>query len=391
VYAALALTSLAIAAAVVAIAQPRLGDYGTAHVGSNPDNAAPAIDALVHGDFGRLPAVQPVMGPVSLILRAPFALLGRAVGGHRLEYGLGAVACMWALVALGLVLAARVRRRDGGLAAPAAVVLVLVANPLTLGALDAGHPEEILAAALATGAVLAAARDRASLTGLLLGLAVATKPWALLAAVPALLALKGGQRRALGLALGLAALLVAPLALADPHVLLDGSRKLASSVRVYPLSGWWPFASPVHVPRVAHAPAVDAWAMPWGLTRSAGQLVAGALALAAGLVHLRRWRALPLDTTLALLAALLLARCVLDPMNLAYYAAPFLVALVAWETSRRRGLPVLAASVAIVAWATLLHPRGNAALACALYLAWALPLASYLVTRGARSRMLATR
>src|SRR5919202_1755764 len=143
-HAALAVASLAIASGVVAIAQPTLGDYGTAHMGSNPDNAAPAMAAIARGDLARVPHVQPVMGPVSLVVRAPFAALGQALGGRTLEYGLGAVACLWALAALALVLAGRVRRRDGGVVAPAAVVLLLVANPLTLGALDAGHPEEVL-------------------------------------------------------------------------------------------------------------------------------------------------------------------------------------------------------------------------------------------------------
>ena len=386
-HAALAVASLAIASGVVAIAQPTLGDYGTAHMGSNPDNAAPAMAAIARGDLARVPHVQPVMGPVSLVVRAPFAALGQALGGRTLEYGLGAVACLWALAALALVLAGRVRRRDGGVVAPAAVVLLLVANPLTLGALDAGHPEEVLAGALAAAAVLAAAEDRATLTGILLALGVATKPWAALAVPPALHALKGGHRRALGLTVGIAAALVAPLLLADAHPLVHGSRELAGAVRVYPASAWWPLADAVHARNLAHVHGAHAWAMPWGLTRSAGQLVVGALALGAGLVHLRRWRALPLDVALAFLAALLLARSALDPMNLAYYALPFLVALVAWETTRRRGLPVVSALVAVAGWATLLHPRPDAALACALYLAWSLPLLAYLATRGAPRRL----
>jgi hypothetical protein len=377
-YAALALASLAIAAAVVALAQPRLGDYVLG--ATNPDDAAPAMAALVRGDFARVPAVQPVMGPVSLLVRAPFAALGHALGGLTLEYHLGAVACMWALAAVALLLAARVRRRSGGLAAPCAVVLALVANPLTIAALDAGHPEEVLAAALATAAVLAAAEDRATLTGVLLALAFATKPWAALAAPPALLALKGGHRRALGLAFGLAALLVVPLAAADPHRLLDGSRELARTVRVYPTSAWWPFASPVRASNLTGVSGAHAWAMPWGITRSAGQLLVGAVALGAGLARLRRRRALPIDAALAFLAALLLARCLLDPMNLGYYAVPFLAALAAWETSRRTGLPIVTATVSVVAWATLMHPPASPALACALYLAWSLPLTAYLLT-----------
>jgi hypothetical protein len=388
-YAAFAVASLAIAGVVVGLAQPSLGDYVLR--GSNPDNAAPAMDALIHGDLARLAAVQPVMGPVSLIVRAPFAALGHAIGGHTLEYDLGAVACLGTLAAVALLLAARVRRRDGGFAAPIAVVLVLVANPLTIaGALDAGHPEELLAAALAAAAVLAAAEDRATLTGVLLGLGLATKPWAALAVPAALLALKGGHRRALGLALALATVLIAPLAAADPHRLLDGSRELGRTVRVYPPSAWWPFASPVHAPNLAGVAGAHAWSMPWGLTRSAGELVAGALALGAGIVHVRRRRALPVEAALAFLAAAMLARCVFDPMNLAYYAVPFVAALVGWETSIRRGLPVCSALVSVVIWGTVMHTPANPVLACALYLAWSLPLMAYLLTRRGSVRAVRT-
>src|SRR5206468_316455 len=118
--------------------------------------------------------------------------------------------------ALAIVLAARVRRREGGLAGPAVVVLVL-ANPLTLAALDAGHPEELLAGALAVAAVMAAGERRPRVAALLLGLAVATKPWAALAVPAVLAALPRGRRLApTMLAGGLAVAMVAPLALADP-------------------------------------------------------------------------------------------------------------------------------------------------------------------------------
>jgi hypothetical protein len=369
-YVAVALAALAVAAVVVAAARPTLGDY--THVAPrNADNAAPAIDAVLRDDLGRVPAVQPVMGPVSVGLRLPFAAVGRAIGGRQLEYWLGCVACLWALAALAIVLALRVRRRDGGgLAAPAAVVLVLVANPLTLAALDAGHPEELLAGALACAALMAAGGGRSRLTGLLLGLAVATKPWAVLAAPLVFALLPRGRRVApLALAGGLAAALVAPLALADPHRLFGGSHELGESMRVYPASAWWPFA---------HHVAARAWSMPLGLTRSAGQMLAAAVAVAAGFAATRGGRGPSVERALALLAAVMLARCLLDPLNLAYYALPFMLALVAWETATRRGLPVIALGTSVLAWATTLHPASNAALACGLYLAWSLPLTAVL-------------
>jgi hypothetical protein len=373
-HAALACAALVVAAAVLVVARPGLGDYAQLSA-ANPDNAAPALDALVRGEFARVPSVQPVMGPVSLLVRAPFAAAGHALGDRTLEYRLGALACLWALAALALLLAVRVRRRDGGIVAPAAIVLVVVANPLALAALDAGHPEELLAGALAAAAVLAAADGRATVTGLLIGLAVATKPWAALAAPPALLALRTGRRRALLLAVGVFAALVAPLAAADPHRLLDGTRHLAHAVRVYPASAWWPLA-------IDHAAPAHEWAMPWGLTRSAGQLLVGALALGAAVVHARRSRGLRGEAALALLAALLLARCVLDPMDLGYYAAPCIAALAAWDASHRRGLPIAALLASVLGWATVLHPVASAPLASALFLAWSVPLALALLGAG---------
>ncbi|MFL5782027.1 MAG: glycosyltransferase 87 family protein [Thermoleophilaceae bacterium] len=375
----MALAALALAGAVVALAQPDLGDYTHTRAATNTDNAAPLIDVVLRGDLGRVPASQPVMGPVSVVLRLPFAGVGRALGGRQLEYWLGCVACLWALALLAIVLAARVRRREGGLAAPAVVVLVLVANPLTLAALDAGHPEELLAGALACAAVIAASGDRRRLTGLLLGLALATKPWAALAVPVVFAALPRGRRReAMLLAGGLAVVLVAPLALADPHRFLGGSHELTRSMRVYPASAWWPFA---------HHVAANSWSMPLGLTRSAGQLLAAGLAAVAGLVAVRGGRTVSAGRALALLAGVMLARCAVDPLNLAYYAIPFMVALVAWESTERRGLPVVALTASVLAWATGLHPAANPELACALYLAWSVPLAALLLTPGrGRSR-----
>ena len=47
------------------------------------------------------------------------------------------------------------------------------------------------------------------------------------------------------------------------------------------------------------------------------------------------------DDVLALLALLFLLRCLLDPVDNAYYHVPFLLALVAWEGLTRRGPPVV--------------------------------------------------
>ena len=176
--------------------------------------AAPAFAALVHGDFERLPRAVPGLRRLADHARAVRARRRRARRGR----------------ARGLprrrraVPAGRRRRsascspRACSPAAPAAgrsrsCVCLCAANPITLRALDIGHPEELLGAALCAGAVLAAVRGRSTLAGVLLGLAVANKAWALLAVGPVLLALQADRRRALAIAGGIAVAFMLPLLL----------------------------------------------------------------------------------------------------------------------------------------------------------------------------------
>ena len=76
------------------------------------------------------------------------------------------------------------------------IIVVTLLNPLVADALYWGHPEEILTAALATGALLAALEDRPLAAGLLAGLAIASKQWALLTLIPVLLILRRDRIRA---------------------------------------------------------------------------------------------------------------------------------------------------------------------------------------------------
>ena len=89
----------------------------------------------------------------------------------------------------------------------------LLGNPLTLKALEVGHPEELLGAALCVGAVLAALWQRPWLAAVLLGLALANKAWAVLAIGPVLLALQGRRWTVFALACAIAAMFVAPFLL----------------------------------------------------------------------------------------------------------------------------------------------------------------------------------
>jgi hypothetical protein len=375
------LAALVAAALVVALANPPMGDYSDAHDG-NLDNAAPALGALIDGDVGRAIDVQPIMGPVSLVLRWPFAAAGNALGGRQLEYAFGAAACLWVLALFAGWLAVRTQRVSRERLAGPVVALVLVANPATLAALSSGHPEEIVAATLATAAVIAAGRDRVALTGVLLALAVATKPWAALAGPVALLVLARGYTRTIVIGAVLAASLLGPMAALNPERAKAGADVLREWKRVNPASIWWPLAEQRPVSHVSGLP--DVAVMPAGLTRSAGQLAVGLLTLGLSLAYARRRRPVELTDGLALLAGIMLARGVLDPFNLLYYAVPFVVALVAWETLARRGIPVISIAASLALWATLGNPAENRDLTCVLYLAWSLPLAAWLTLRPAR-------
>ena len=159
--------------------------------------AEPALLALRHGHLAGFLHHLPAYGG-SLILRAPFALLPAAWhGGDLALFRTMAAPCLLAAVALAVVLhGAPCGLGAGRIAAWSALVLV-AANPLTLRALEVGHPEELLGGALCVGAGLAAIARRPLLAGALLGAAMANKPWAVVAVVPVLLMLPDGRRRAL--------------------------------------------------------------------------------------------------------------------------------------------------------------------------------------------------
>jgi len=86
------------------------------------------------------------------------------------------------------------------------------------------------------------------------------------------------------------------------------------------------------------------------------------------------------DDAFALLALLFLERCALDPWNLVYYHLPLVLALLAWEVHRGRGLPVLTLGVTAAAWLSFVTYSVRAGDGpFLLYFAWVLPLAALLV------------
>jgi hypothetical protein len=360
-------TLLTLAAALVALTAQRLGDY--------PAEAARSLEAVARGDLGGfVSAATPYAG--SLTLRAPFVAVAGALGGDRLDlYRAGVFACLLAAVALALVLdRASAGRPPAARLATAALILGL---PVVLDALDFGHPEEVLTASLAILAVWAAPQ-RPLLAGALIGIAVASKPWALVALWPVLLCASGGRVRLLAAAAAGGLVVLAPF-LADVGHSSQMARLTGQVGTLWgPYQLWWPLGTAHHhaVPDGVGG-VLDAitWSAPgWIGQASRGLIVGigaplGALAFARG----RRSRA---DALLAL-ALLLHLRCALDPWNTVYYALPAALALVAWSAERREP-PVAAATFAGLVWLTfnrLPQLTDERALMFAGYVAWALPFA----------------
>jgi Glycosyltransferase family 87 len=315
-----------------AFANSSLGDY--------PIDAGPAVDALAGGRVAVFLGAHPDMGPVSILLRAPLAALA---GGPGLPaYQWGSFVCVLVAGLLGLYLARLAGRR--GLGAPARMLLagVCLVNPLTSAALQAGHPEEILTAALAVGAVAVASQGHSVRAGLLLGLAIASKQWALIAVLPVLMALPAGRLRAGAVAAALTLALTLPALVAHPNAYFETQRSLAvESQYVTPWSLWFPgsTATARHFPAL-HATVHVHYASGF-VSRFSHPLIALVAVLGPlALVLRRRAFAISGADAMALLSGLMLLRCVLDPVDNLYYHAPLLLALVGWDALAAPGLPL---------------------------------------------------
>lgn len=373
------------------------------------DNEARAsVTALVHGHIGSFFELAPIYGG-SLLERAPFAVLASLWGGGELAvYRALALPCLLASIALGLWLVARMSRDD---ARPSVKVLVLVlctANPLTLLALEIGHPDELLGGALCLGAVFFATRGRAVWTAVALGLSIANKQWALLALGPVLIALPSRRALCVSLAGAVSGALFAPF-------VLFGASRFSSTVHAaatstsgmfQPWQVWWFLGRHVHSSEALNATNPHGRVAPHWL-----EVVSHPLILAIGVpiscavwVSMRRRRpgsaegpsvsgrpsiSGPLrDGTctwgereyraLALLALLLLLRCMLDPWDNIYYPIPFVLALACWEALSLRRAPLLAFGATLAVWgghhwmAAIASPDAQAA----FFIAWTVPLAT---------------
>jgi hypothetical protein len=343
--------------------------------------ASGSVHQLVTGHLLNFLLQAPPYGG-SLLLRAPFALAPDLWGGGELaDYRMLALPCMAATAALGLWLVNRMRQCERGALARGTLLAIFVANPVALYALEIGHAEEILAGVLCVAAVLAASSARVVWAGVLVGLAIATKSWSLVALAPVVLTLPHGRWRALLIAAVVASVFLAPFLIAQ-H--LHGSVGAGVTINgtgiiFQPQQLWWFLgnrnvlvhgsqglsmvayrAAPAFVSLIAH-PLIVLISFPLTLLWS----------------RRRHGRA---SEPLALLVLVLLLRCMLDPWNNYYYAVPFLLALATWEVTQRRDPPLLALAAIALEWVCFRKLPFDRPLdqQAAFYLAWTVPAATML-------------
>jgi hypothetical protein len=365
------------------------GDYGNPICnGYHCDNAAPAIEAGSRGHIGAFFDRQPIMGPTSLVVRIPAVALARAADASDLDrYRAGAAVCIALALLIVCWLAHQAVTRGIGPVPVAGFLAVSVVAASWTQAIGVGHPEEPLAAALVVAAIVLAATDRTLAAGVVLGLAIATKEWALLAVPPlAVVAAPPNWRRLFVPALMVAALLIAPMAIAAPSAFKDAHVARVGSIGVYgsPFSVWWRFGDRevtghvsggeiyvVHPPKAATR-----------LVRPVTLVLAAVLSL----LYWRRRRDASWLEPLALLALILLLRDVLDTVTFAYHHIPMLMTLACWEVFARRRLPVVAAAAMVCLQITFREIDDFYTLNT-VYLAWTIPLAVYLAVVSFRRRV----
>jgi hypothetical protein len=337
--------------------------------------ALPAFAALSHGHIGLFLDRSPAYGG-SMILRAPLALLPTVWGGGSLSvFRAVSAPAVLALFLFGMLLWNAAARRGATRAGWVAMLLVLV-NPLAYVALRVGHPEEILVACACIAAAVAAGRGRPGVAGALFGGAVASKPWAIVAAGPLLLALDHGRIRFLAFAGAVAAAIVAPL-------VLHGGASVSATTTVAHSTGnlanpwqiWWflgDHIGPVH--RGLGHVRYDYRTEPGWVATISHPVVVAVPALVCALRY-RTLRGRPWHDVLLLLAAVFFARCLLDTWNHHYYAFPAVLALGSWEVLARHRAPLAAWALTVLHFLTIavLPSFATADVGSAVYLAWSLP------------------
>jgi hypothetical protein len=340
--------------------------------------AWPAYFGFRNHGVEELLRLMPAYSGFVTTIGAPLSLLG---AGLDWTFRLDAIPGLLALAGLAVSLHTRER-------AHTLLAIVLVAgSPVAYLALAAGHPEDLLAAGAATAGVLAAVRARATLSAILLTVAILAKQSAVLALLPAALALPKPKLRVLAVPVIAALVVYGGLQLLRPG---GAHMAVAAGSFFHPWQVWWPLGVPSD-PAWAAAGHGDITSPAWLAPIPHPLIVALALPLSL-LWWWRGGRERPREDALALFALLALERCLLDPWNLGYYHLPLVLALAGWETEKRRP-PVVALAVTAAIWLTFKTFEMRTGMAPMLmYLAWTLPvgamLARELFARRAHARKL---
>jgi hypothetical protein len=198
------------------------------------------------------------------------------------------------------------------------------------------HPDDVLVALCGAGALAAVARRRPALLGLMLALAIAAKPTALILA-PLVLVFTGRARLSAMRVAAVGLLAWLPFVVADPRTLLAAQPQLL----VQPGSG-------LTLLGLAGVPAPTAL-----------RLVQFVVALLVGWLAVRRghWAAVPLIG--------IGLRVAIDPGDFSYYAVGVVTAALGWQIVRsnraRASQPSIIGSLpwaAMAAWCALSAPSG---------------------------------
>lgn len=315
----------------------------------------PRIQALTHGNITEFFRVESMMGTFASLAQAPFAAISG--GGVLVAYRWSAFACLLAAGLLGLYLAHLARRRGVPPLGQALIAGLCLVNPLTIGALEIGHPEELLTAALAVAAIATASEGHRYRAAVLLGLAVCSKQWAVIAILPVLMALPSSRVRVALVAGAIVAVLTFPALIVAPDSFSAVHGAAASTGRVVsPWSVWYPAAevtSEHHQIGSTGFTAEVHEAPPLVGSLSHPLIVFLAVGLPVALALRRGGFRLSGPDAMALLALLALFRCALDPVDNLYYHVPLLLALLGWDALDAERLPLrglAGTAIALLFW-----------------------------------------
>jgi hypothetical protein len=356
------------------------GDYGSprcAHWGC--DDPSRSLHALVTGDLGGFFRYQPAMGLTSLLIRAPAVALAHASGGDlKSEYEAGAAVCLALATLIAVWLAWLAHRRGAPLVAALTALALWLVAIVASRALLLGHPEEAVAATLALAAIALAAGGQPLAAGVVIGIAIGAKEWALLVAPAVVLAGSAGQwKRVAATAALVAVLLLGVMAIGNPTSfrLAHEGQRAGDKHTVTPATLWFRLGTKhivgqggglvfyeVYPPKL-----IGRWCRPFVILFS----------LVAALLFYRR-RGFNSLAVFALAAFVLLARTLFDTQTFSYHLIPMLMAVGAWEVFARKRFPIVT-MLATIAFQLTVHVVASSADISsygfnAIFLAWTLPL-----------------